>query len=80
MNLLKYIKFERRKSDNEEKDTIYFFGEVLTDVMKSYATFEQIRSEIVKEIVKRLENDLAIAVETLKPQIIDMVRRQNEIK
>jgi len=67
------ITFKKKASKNTGEQKIEYFGEVCQTGLDSYATYEQIRDAIVKEIVKRLENDISLRVEALRPEIAKII-------
>lgn len=77
MNFLKKIKFRRKTSTSKPKDTIEFFGEITEEGLNNYSTYTEIKEAIIKEIVNRLEDDIQLKVEALKPEIAEEIIKKN---
>jgi len=79
MNLNKIL-FKRKKSNTlAEKDIIEFYGEFLTTGLNSYATYQEIKEAIIREIVNGLKEDINLKIEALKPEIAEQIIRANKL-
>lgn len=68
------IRFKKKKQLGTADDTVEFWGEFTKEGLNYYATYEEIKSAVIKEIVKRLEDDIEMRVEALKPEIVESLK------
>lgn len=80
MDILKSIKFLKVKSTNSAEDKLEFLGELTLQGLNSYVTYTEIKNAVIKEIINRLEENIALKVEALKPDIAEEIIKKNNLK